>query len=317
MRTSLVSLLVLVAILAGALYLSAFIVNQNQQALVLQFGKLVRTETEPGLKWKLPVLQQVVFFDKRILDIDTKPQTVTVADKKQLVVDSFARYKIIDPLKFYQRLNNEENARQQLGVVLDSSLRLVLGSSTIEAVVRDDRSKLMDDIQRRVNNVAKDYGVEIVDVRIMRADLPQKIGDSVFERMKTERHQEAARFRAEGEEQLRRIKADADQKVAVIRANAMRDAEQIRGDGDAERNKIFADAYTKDPDFFAFYRSMQAYEQGLKSGDTRMVISPNSEFFRYFNDANGGSVNGAGSRSGAATGSATRAPAANSAQPAP
>lgn len=287
MRTLLASIVVLLGLAAGALYLSAFIVHQNMQALVLQFGELVRIEQEPGLKWKLPVVQQVVFFDKRILDIDTEPQTVTVADKKQLVVDSFARYRITDPLKFYQRLNNEMNARQQLGVVLDSSLRLVLGSSTIEAVVRDDRSKLMDDIQRRVNDVARDYGVEIVDVRIMRADLPQKIGDSVFERMKTERQQDASRFRAEGEEQLRRIKAEADRRVTIIRANAMRDSERLRGEGDAERNRIFAEAYGKDPDFFAFYRTMQAYEQGLKSGDTRMVISPNSEFFRYFNSAGG------------------------------
>jgi membrane protease subunit HflC len=287
MRSLFATVLVLLGLAAAALYLSAFIVHQNQQALVLQFGEFVRQEQSPGLKWKLPVLQQVQFFDKRILDIDTEPQTVTVADKKQLVVDSFARYRIIDPLKFYQRLNNEENARRQLGIVLDSSLRLVLGSSSIEAVVRDDRSKLMEEIQQRVNAVAGNYGVEIVDVRIMRADLPQKIGDSVYERMKTERHQEAARFRAEGEEQLRRIKAEADRRVTVIRANAMRDAEQMRGEGDAERNRIFAEAYGKDADFFGFYRSMQAYEHGLKSGDTRMVISPDSEFFRYFNNSSG------------------------------
>jgi membrane protease subunit HflC len=287
MRSLFATVLVLLGLAAAALYLSAFIVHQNQQALVLQFGEFVRQEQSPGLKWKLPVLQQVQFFDKRILDIDTEPQTVTVADKKQLVVDSFARYRIIDPLKFYQRLNNEENARRQLGIVLDSSLRLVLGSSSIEAVVRDDRSKLMEEIQQRVNTVAGNYGVEIVDVRIMRADLPQKIGDSVYERMKTERHQEAARFRAEGEEQLRRIKAEADRRVTVIRANAMRDAEQMRGEGDAERNRIFAEAYGKDADFFGFYRSMQAYEHGLKSGDTRMVISPDSEFFRYFNNSSG------------------------------
>jgi membrane protease subunit HflC len=287
MRSLFATVLVLLGLAAAVLYLSAFIVHQNQQALVLQFGEFVRQEQSPGLKWKLPVLQQVQFFDKRILDIDTEPQTVTVADKKQLVVDSFARYRIIDPLKFYQRLNNEENARRQLGIVLDSSLRLVLGSSSIEAVVRDDRSKLMEEIQQRVNTVAGNYGVEIVDVRIMRADLPQKIGDSVYERMKTERHQEAARFRAEGEEQLRRIKAEADRRVTVIRANAMRDAEQMRGEGDAERNRIFAEAYGKDADFFGFYRSMQAYEHGLKSGDTRMVISPDSEFFRYFNNSSG------------------------------
>ncbi len=299
MRSLLATLLVVLGLGGVALYLSAFIVHQNEQALVLQFGQFVRKEQDPGLKWKIPVLQQVVFFDKRILDIDNEPQTVTVADKKQLVVDSFARYRITDPLRFYQRLNNELNARQQLGIVLDSSLRLVLGSSSIEEVVRDDRQKLMEEIQQRVNTVAGDYGVEIVDVRIMRADLPQKIGDSVFERMKTERHQEAARFRAEGEEQLRRIKAEADRRVTIIRANAMRDAELLRGEGDAERNRIFADAYGKDADFFAFYRSMQAYEQGLKSGDTRMVISPDSEFFRYFNSAGG--VAGGKAGSGAAS----------------
>lgn len=299
MRSLLATLLVVLGLGGVALYLSAFIVHQNEQALVLQFGQFVRKEQDPGLKWKIPVLQQVVFFDKRILDIDNEPQTVTVADKKQLVVDSFARYRITDPLRFYQRLNNELNARQQLGIVLDSSLRLVLGSSSIEEVVRDDRQKLMEEIQQRVNTVAGDYGVEIVDVRIMRADLPQKIGDSVFERMKTERHQEAARFRAEGEEQLRRIKAEADRRVTIIRANAMRDAELLRGEGDAERNRIFADAYGKDADFFAFYRSMQAYEQGLKSGDTRMVISPDSEFFRYFNSAGG--VPGGKAGSGAAS----------------
>lgn len=288
MRSLLATLFVILGLGGVLLYLSAFIVHQNEQALVLQFGQFVRQEREPGLKWKIPVVQQVAFFDRRILDIDTEPQTVTVADKKQLVIDSFARYRITDPLKFYQRLNNEANARQQLGIVLDSSLRLVVGSSSIEAVVRDDRSKLMDDIQERVNNVAGDYGVEIIDVRIMRADLPPKIGDSVYERMKTERSQEAARFRAEGEEQLRRIKAEADRRVTVIRANATRDAELLRGEGDAERNRIFAEAYGKDADFFAFYRSMQAYEQGLKAGDTRMVISPDSEFFRYFNNAGGG-----------------------------
>lgn len=302
MRSLLATILVVLGLGGVALYLSAFIVHQNEQALVLQFGQFVRKEQDPGLKWKLPVLQQVVFFDKRILDIDTEPQTVTVADKKQLVVDSFARYRIIDPLRFYQRLNNELNARQQLGIVLNSSLRLVLGSSSIEEVVRDDRQKLMEDIQQRVNKVAGDYGVEIVDVRIMRADLPPKIGNSVYERMKTERHQEAARFRAEGEEQLRRIKAEADRRVTIIRANANRDAELTRGEGDAERNHIFAEAYGKDADFFAFYRSMQAYEHGLKSGDTRMVISPNSEFFRYFNNA-GGTGGGSG-----AAGKGTTAP---------
>lgn len=283
-------LLVLLLAAAVAFYSAFFIVHQNEQALVLRLGDpAARNEPikTPGLHWKLPVVETVEYFDKRILDIDTEPQTVIVADKKQLVVDSFARYRITDPLKFYQKLRNEQGARSRLGAVLDSSLRLVLGSSTIEAVVRDKRAELMEEIQRRVNEDAKDLGVEIIDVRIMRADLPKAIGEAIYKRMQTERQQEASQFRAEGEEQSRRIKADADRHVTIIRAEATRDSEIIRGEGDAERNRIFADAFNRDTDFFEFYRSMQAYERGLKSGETRMVITPNSDFFKYFNDSHG------------------------------
>jgi membrane protease subunit HflC len=285
------SILLVLLVTAGlAVYSSAYIVHQNEQALVLRLGDPTARKDpiqKPGLHWKWPVVETVEYFDKRILDIDTEPQTVIVADKKQLVVDSFARYRITDPLKYYQKLRNEQGARSRLGTVLDSSLRLVLGSATIEGVVRDKRAELMEEIQRRVNQDAKELGVEIVDVRIMRADLPKAISEAIYKRMQTERQQEASQFRAEGEEQSRRIKADADRQVTVLRAEATRDAEKIRGEGDAERNRIFAEAFGKDPGFFEFYRSMQAYERGLKAGETRMVISPDSEFFKYFNSDTG------------------------------
>lgn len=285
------SILLVLLVAAGlALYSSAYIVHQNEQALVLRLGDPTARKDpiqKPGLHWKWPVVETVEYFDKRILDIDTEPQTVIVADKKQLVVDSFARYRITDPLKYYQKLRNEQGARSRLGTVLDSSLRLVLGSATIESVVRDHRAELMEEIQRRVNQDAKELGVEIVDVRIMRADLPKAISEAIYKRMQTERQQEASQFRAEGEEQSRKIKADADRQVTVLRAEATRDSEKVRGEGDAERNRIFAEAFGKDPAFFEFYRSMQAYERGLKSGETRMIITPDTEFFKYFKDANG------------------------------
>jgi modulator of FtsH protease HflC len=291
MRYFLSFLLVLVGIAAAALYASAFIVHQNEQALVLRFGDPTARPapiTKPGLHWKIPVIETVEMFDRRILAIDTEPQTVIVADKKQLVVDSFARYRITDPLKFYQKLRNLDGARSRLGVTLDSSVRLVLGSATIEQVVRDKRRELMQEILRRVNADAGELGVEVVDVRIMRADLPPSISEAIYKRMQTERQQEASQFRGEGEEQSRRIKADADRQVTILKAEASRDAEKIRGEGDAERNRIFADAYNRDEGFFEFYRSMQAYEKGLKSGDTRMIISPDTDFFKYFKDPNAG-----------------------------
>jgi modulator of FtsH protease HflC len=291
MRYVLGFLLAVLALAAVGLYSSAFIVHQNQQAIVLRFGDPTARGapiTKPGLHWKIPFVETVEFFNTRILDIDTDPQTVIVADKKQLVVDSFARYRIVDPLKYFQKLGNEQGARSRLGVVLDSSLRLVLGSATIEAVVRDKRGELMDEIQRRVNADAKEFGIEITDVRIMRADLPPAISESIYKRMQTERGQEASQFRGEGEEQSRRIKADADRQVTIIKAEATRDSEKVRGEGDAERNRIFAEAFTKNESFFEFYRTMQAYERGLK-GDTRMVLSPSSDFFRYFNNPDGNS----------------------------
>ncbi len=278
---------VLVAIAAIAAYFSLFVVQQTQQAIVLQFGEPVREIKDPGLYFKIPVAQTVEYFDNRILDLDTRPQEVIASDRKRLVVDSFARYRIVDPLLFFQRVRDERIARSRLGAVLDSSLRRVLGSATFRDVVRDKREELMAEITRQVNNEGKGFGLKIIDVRIKRADLPEANSQAIYRRMQTEREREAAEIRAKGEEISRRIRANADREVTVVKAEATRESEIMRGDGEAQRTKILADAFGQDPDFFTFYRSMQAYEKGLQGKDTRLVISPNTDFFRYFNNPAG------------------------------
>lgn len=280
-----VLLAIVVVILAAAAFIAyqaAFIVHQTQQALVLEFGKPKRVITKPGLYFKYPVVQTVEFFDKRILALDTTPQEVIAADQKRLVVDAFSRFRIIDPLLFFQAVRDERIARSRLGSIVDASLRRVLGTATFEDVVRDKRDQLMRQITQQVNNEAKGFGIEIVDVRIKRADLPEANSKAIYRRMQTERQQEAAEIRARGQEAAQRIRANADRQVTVIKAEAERDAQKIRGEGDAIRNKIFADAFQKDADFFEFYRSMQAYEASFKKDDTRLVLSPDSPFFRYF-----------------------------------
>lgn len=287
MRALLAVLLVLVGAAAAAVYLSAFIVNQTEQAIVLQFGKPKDVITKPGLHWKLPFVETVDYFDKRILDLDTSPQEVIASDQKRLVVDAFARFRIVNALLFYQAVRDERTARLRLGTILEAALRRTLGAATFEDLVRNQREGLMKRIAEQVNAEAKDLGIEVVDVRIKRADLPEANSEAVYKRMQTERQREAAEFRAEGAAAANRIKATGDREAVVIKAEATKKADQIRGEGDAERNRVFAEAFGKDPDFFAFYRSMQAYEQGLKSTDTRLVLSPDSAFFRYFQDPAG------------------------------
>jgi membrane protease subunit HflC len=287
MRAFLAFLLFLVLAAGAAIYASAYIVHQNEQALVLEFGKPKRVVTQPGLNWKLPLVETVDIFDKRILDLDTSTQEVTASDQKRLLVDAFARYKIVDPLKFYQTLRMESAVRSRLGPIVESALRRALGGATFQDVVRDKREELMKKIAADVNKEGREFGLEVVDVRIKRADLPEQNLKSVFDRMRAERQREAAEFRAQGTGEASRIKATADREVTVIKAEATRKGEELRGAGEAERNKIFAEAFGRDPDFFAFYRSMQAYEAGLKPGDTRLVISPDSDFFKYFSDPQG------------------------------
>ncbi len=289
MRTFLMAILVALGIAAVGAYLSMFIVHQNEQALVLEFGKPKRIIDQAGLHWKLPVVESVEYFDKRILDLDTSPQELFASDQNKLIVDSFARYRIVDALRFYQTVRNDSGVRTRVGPILDSSLRRVLGSATLADAVRDKREGLMNLIQQQVNTEARNFGIEIVDVRIKRADLPPQNSASIYERMKTDRQREAAEFRAQGEEQSRRIRAEADRQVAVMRAEADRDARRMRGEGDAERARISNEAFQQDPEFYQFLRSMEAYEQSLRRGDTRLVISPSSamfrDFFRYFSDS--------------------------------
>jgi modulator of FtsH protease HflC len=286
-RTTLTFALALVGIAAVVAYLTLFTVDQTQQALVLEFGKPKREIADPGLHYKIPFVQNVEYFDKRILDIDTASQEVIASDQKRLVVDAFARYRITDPLLFFQSVRDERIANSRLGAILEASLRRVLGSASFADVVRDKREGLMRTIASQVNQEAKDLGVQIVDVRIKRDDLPEANMQAIYRRMQTERQRQAAEFRAEGEGASRRIRATADREVTVIKADATGESERTRGDGDAQRNRIYAEAYNQDPDFFAFYRSMKAYETALPSSDTRLLLTPDSQFFQYFNDANG------------------------------
>jgi len=277
-----VAVIVAAALIVG--YSSLFTVYQTQQALVIRLGQPVRVVNEPGLNVKAPFIDSVVYIDKRILDLEAPPQEVIASDQKRLVVDAFARYRIQDALRFYQTLGSISGANSQLSILLNSALRRVLGEVTFTHVVRDQRAELMSRIRELVDREAGSYGVQVVDVRIRRADLPEQNSQAVYQRMQTERQREAAEFRAQGAQRGQEIRSRADREVTVLVAEATSKAEQTRGEGDATRNQIFAEAFNQDPDFFAFYRSMQAYESGLKQNDTRMVLKPDSSFFRYFND---------------------------------
>ena len=287
MRAFLAFMGILLGVCALGLYSSAFIVHQNEQALVLRFGKPQQVITSPGLNWKLPFVDTVDVFDKRILDLDASEQELSASDQQRLIVDAYARYRITDPLKFYQNVRSEERVRVVVGPLIDSEIRSLLGKATLQDIVKDKRESLMKEIAARVNKEGRDYGLEVVDVRIKRADLPQENLVKVFDRMKADRVREATELRAQGEAEKNRISANAEREVTVIKADATRKSDQIRGEGEGERNRIFAEAFGKDQDFFRFYRSMQAYKEAIKPGDTRMVLSPESEFFRYFEDPMG------------------------------
>jgi modulator of FtsH protease HflC len=280
-------ILVIAVVVGGA---SLFTVGQNQQALVLRLGEPIPGRalvTKPGLHMKVPFIETVTLLDRRILDLETPKQEVLASDNNRIEVDAFLRYRIVDALRFYQTVGTIERANNQLGSVLSSALRRVLGEAPMVQIIREGRSTLMVSIRDLVNGEAVRLGVEVVDVRIRRADLPKQISDRVFDRMRTERAREAAEFRAQGAETAQRIRARADRDVVVLRADSQRQADQTRGEGDAERNRIFAEAYNADPQFFAFYRSMQAYETGLKASDTRLILSPTSDFFRFFGQPDG------------------------------
>ena len=262
---------------------SYFYVDQRVQALVLQFGEPVKVIKDPGLQFKIPLIQNVEYFDKRLILFDNPVEEIISADRKRLIVDAFARYRITDPLRYYQSIRFESALSNRLGSILNDSLRQVLGRVPLQAVISDNRSILLEEVAKLVFDAAKDFGLQIEDVRIRRADLPTANSEAIFRRMQTERQQEAAQFRAEGEEQSRRIRAESERERTILLANAERTGEILRGEGDAAKNKILGDAFSKDPDFFAFYRAMQAYITAIDSNDTTMILSPDSEFFEFFN----------------------------------
>ena len=284
--------LILLFVVAIVGYSSIFTVQQTQQALVIRLGRPVDVVNKPGLNFKAPFIDSVITIDKRILDLENPSQEVIASDQKRLVVDAFARYRIKDALRFYQSVGSVQAANLQLTTLLNAALRRVLGEVTFITVVRDERENLMAKIRTQLDREAEGYGIEVVDVRIRRADLPDANSQAVYERMKTERQREAAEFRAQGKQKAQEIRSKADREVTVIIADANSTSEQVRGQGDAERNRLFAEAYGKDPDFFAFYRSMSAYETGLRANDTRFLLRPDSDFFRFFGSAAGKS-NGA------------------------
>jgi len=272
-----------IIIAIGALaFFSIFIVKEINQSIVLQFGDPKRIISNPGINFKIPFIQNVVFLDKRILNLDTPPEEVIASDQKRLIVDAFARFQIVDPLKFYISVGNERVARSRLSTIINSRIRNVLGKQRLQTLLSEDRTKQMSLIQEGVNKEAEKFGIKIVDVRIKRADLPQANSEAIYRRMQTEREREAREFRAKGAEMAITITSTADKEVTVILAEAEKQSEIMKGEGDGQRNKIFADAFGRDPEFFAFYRAMQAYEKALIGGETSLILSPDSEFFKFF-----------------------------------
>lgn len=288
MRSTFLGVVAALVVVGGIIaFVALFSVHQTEQALVLRFGDPVRVITEPGLKVKWPLIDSVVTIDKRVLDLEAPVQEVIASDQKRLIVDAFARYRIHDPLKFYQTVNSIEGANSRLSTLMISSLRRVLGEASFISVVRDERPQLTDRMRQQVDRGAVGMGISVVDLRIRRADLPEQNSQAVYQRMQTERQREAAEFRAIGNQRAQEIRARAEREATIIVAEANSRSEQIRGEGDAERNAVFAAAFGRDPDFFAFYRTIQAYEKGFASEDTRMLLKPNSEFFQYFGSQSG------------------------------
>tara|TARA_B100001123_G_scaffold336472_1_gene380432 strand:+ start:393 stop:1262 length:870 start_codon:yes stop_codon:yes gene_type:complete len=279
MRKILIPIVVVLAVVA---YQSLFVVQEVNQAIVLQFGDPKKIITKPGLNYKIPFIQNVAYLDRRVLNLDNPPEEVIAVDQKRLIVDAFARFKIVDPLKFYISVGNERVARSRLATIINSRIRSVLGTQELATLLSTDRAVHMATIQNDVNTEAQNFGIKIVDVRIKRADLPQANSEAIYKRMQTEREREAKEFRAQGAEMAAKITSTADKEVTVILANANKQSEIMKGEGDGQRNRIFADAFGRDPEFFAFYRAMQSYERALIGGDTSLILSPDSDFFKFF-----------------------------------
>ena len=279
MKKILIGIIVVLGVVA---FQALFVVKEVNQAIVLQFGDPKKIITQPGLNVKIPFIQNVVFIDRRVLYLDNPSEEVIAADQKRLIVDAFTRFRIVDPLKFYISVGNENVARSRLATIINSRIRSVLGTQELATLLSVDREKQMATIQQNVNTEAQNFGINIIDVRIKRADLPQANSEAIYKRMQTEREREAKEFRAEGAEMAAKITSTADKEVTVILANANKQSEIMKGEGDGQRNRIFANAFGRDPQFFGFYRAMQSYEKALIGGDTSLILSPDSDFFKFF-----------------------------------
>jgi len=279
-----ISILVVLALLLAAWKLAAYSVPQWMQAIVVQLGEPVRTVQEPGLYWKIPFIQNVLYFDQRLLDYNASPRELLTKDKQQLVVDNYSRWRIRDPLQFYRTVRNEEGAQSRLDDIIYSNLRETLGRHTLREIVNEKRALLMEQVTKRSDEKAREYGIEIVDVRIKRADLPEKNELNVFNRMRSERERQAKKYRAEGDEEARKIRSSSDKEVQILMADARQKSEVIRGDGDAQAARIFAEAYGRDPEFYAFVRTLDAYRRALATGTTA-ILSPDSDFLRLLQRA--------------------------------
>lgn len=281
-RNALTVLAAVVVVLGLVAWSALYTVHESQQALVLQFGEPIAQVKEPGLHVKTPFVQNVVYLDKRVLDFDAPKEEIIAADKKRIVVDAIARYEISDPLVFYRTVNNEAMARQRLAAVINSSLRRVLATVELQTLLSGARLELMREITQLVNDETSKFGANVIDVRIKRADLPEENSQAIYRRMQAERERDAREARARGAEEAQKIRADADRQRTVLLAEARRQADILRGEGDAVRNRIYAEAFQQDEEFFGFYRTMQAYRIALGEATTSMVLSPDGEFFRYF-----------------------------------
>lgn len=284
MNSSLKKILIIASLVMILLSGSMFTVDQRQQVLILQFGEPIRVIDTPGIKFKLPLVQDAQFFDKRIIDLDIADQEVIASDQKRLIINAFAKYRITDPVKFYTTVHSTYGLSSKLSGILDSSLRQVIGEATLSGLLTEDRGNIMKKIKEVVSKESVIFGVEIIDVRIMRADLPPENSNAIFARMQTEREKEAREIRANGAEQATKIRAEADKEKTIIIADAKKKADIARGNGEAQSTKIYAQSYGRDPEFADFYRSMNAYKEAFKNKGTKMVISPEGEFFKYFSN---------------------------------
>ena len=284
----LLTVIAVVLVIAGIFAMSAlFIVDQTELALVLRFGEVRGVIPIPGLKMKWPFIENVIFYENRLLDFEPPPEEVIVSDQKRLVVDTYTRYRITNPLLFYQTVNSEVAVRARLSAMVNGSLRRVLGNVTLSALLSHERAAIMHQIRDEVSAQGKSFGIDVIDVRIRRADLPEENSQAIFARMVSERQQQAAQYRAEGAEAAQTVRANADRERTVILAEAQRDAQRVRGDGDAESIRVYADAFGQDKEFFAFYRSMQAYRDALNGRSTSFVLTPDTGFFRFFENLDG------------------------------